>query len=59
MVVVGRGDDIKVDVNVNVNGKTTKMKSNTDQYPTMVVLSARRVMTNLMVKLVYITLVNL
>ena len=36
--MVGIGSDIKVDVNGNFNGLTTKMKSNTGKYPTMVVI---------------------
>ena len=42
--------DVKVNVDGNVDGKTTKMDRNTCPTPTMAVLS-RRGMTNLMVNL--------
>ena len=59
MKILIRGANIKVDVNGDFNGQITKIKTNTVQYPTIVVILERGAMTILTVKVVYIALVNL
>ena len=45
VVIVGGGANIYVDRDVNVDGGITKMKRNTNIYPTLEVVLAMRVMT--------------
>ena len=58
-VMVGLGSKIEVDVSVDVDGEMTKTNRNTGPPPTLAVLSNRRVMINLMVKVIGTDLVDL